>query len=152
MTIKRKDAGISLNKLFRYFRNVSFLLLKCWYFVQRLHALQQQLAASVLAQQNERRQEGGEELCQTPVRKKQQTGMRTKRVKRLKDTESHQRKLKKIPWDIETVKINIYFCKINKTLRANTGLLNEKIKSKWYLKKTVSKLLQIWGICRIVVI
>ena len=70
-------------------------------FPQRLHALQEQLAASVRAQQNERSQEGeagpGEELSQTPVRKKQQTGRKTKGIKRLKDTGSHQRKLKKIP-------------------------------------------------------
>ena len=65
-------------------------------FPQRLHALQEQLAASVRAQQNERRQEA-EALSQTPVRKKQQTGRKTKGVKRLKDTGSHQRKLKKIP-------------------------------------------------------
>ena len=63
-------------------------------FPQRLHALQEQLAASVRAQQNERSQE---ELSQTPVMKKQQTGRKTKGVKRLKDTGSHQRKLKKIP-------------------------------------------------------
>ena len=68
------------------------IILKRWYFVQRLHALQEQLAASVQAQQNERNQE----LCQTPVRKKQQTGVKTKRAKRLKETESQQQKLKKI--------------------------------------------------------
>ena len=65
-------------------------------FLQRLHALQEQLAASVRAQQ-EAEAGPGEELCQTPVRKKQQTGRKTKGVKRLKDTGSHQRKLKKIP-------------------------------------------------------